>query len=84
MGTYAKGRFALMRGASEGLTKESLANWRFRFADLHSSKCRLPGLLRITFPVAVTLKRLATDLRVLLRGVVFGMGKGEDDSNGPG
>ena len=65
-----------MRGRSDSWTNEALARLRFRLADLHSSKCRLPGLLRSTFPVAVTLKRLATDLRVLLRGVFFGMGKG--------
>jgi hypothetical protein len=32
--------------------------------------------VRNTLPVAVTLKRLATDLRVLLRAMGFGMRKG--------
>jgi hypothetical protein len=32
--------------------------------------------LRTTLPVAVTLNRLATDLRVLLRAIGFGIGKG--------
>jgi hypothetical protein len=33
--------------------------------------------LRTTLPVPVILKRLATDLRVLLRAIAFGIGKGE-------
>jgi hypothetical protein len=33
-------------------------------------------LLRTTLPVPVILKRLATDLRVLLRAMDFGMEKG--------
>jgi hypothetical protein len=49
---------------------------RLRFDDLHWSKCRRPPRVRKILPVAVTLKRLATDLRVLLRAMGFGMGKG--------
>jgi hypothetical protein len=33
--------------------------------------------VRSTLPPAVTLKRLATDLRVLLRAMGFGMGQGQ-------
>jgi hypothetical protein len=33
-------------------------------------------LFRTIFPLPVTLKRLATDLRVLLRAIDFGIGKG--------
>jgi len=51
-------------------------SWRLRFEDLHSAKWRRKALVRFTFPEAVSLKRLATDLRVLLRAMDFGMGKG--------
>jgi hypothetical protein len=63
-----------------------LASFRFRFADLHWSKCRLPPRVRKTLPVDVTLKRLATDLRVLLRAMGFGMRKGPkaSESTSPG
>jgi len=53
-----------------------LASFRFRFADLQWSKCRLPLRVRNTLPVDVILTRLATDLRVLLRAMGFGMRKG--------
>ena len=65
-----------MWAASESCTSTALASFRFRFADLHLSKCRLPARVRNTLPVDVTLKRLATDLRVLLRAMGFGMRKG--------
>lgn len=64
-----------MRGTSVGSTSADFASLRLRFADLHSSKCRRLLRVRTTLPLAVILKRFATDLRVLLRGVVFGMRK---------
>jgi hypothetical protein len=74
---YANGRLALIRAPSESCTSTDLASLRFRFGDLHWSKCLRPPRVRTSLPVAVTLKRLATDLRVLLRAMGFGMGKGE-------
>jgi hypothetical protein len=35
-------------------------------------------LLRTILPLPVILKRLATDLRVLLRAIDFGIGKGRE------
>ena len=57
-----------------------MASLRFRLADLHWSKCLRPPRVRKTLPVDVTLKRLATDLRVLLRAMGFGMRKGQEAS----
>ena len=54
----------------------ALASLRLRLRDLQLSRCRRPGELNFNLPVAVTLKRLAADLRVFadfamaLKGVV--------------
>lgn len=64
-----------MRLTSESWTTADFAILRLRFALLLASKCRRPLLDLMSFPVPVTLKRLATDLRVLLRAIDFGMGK---------
>lgn len=50
--------------------------WRFLLAFLLAIRCRREAWLRTTLPVPVILKRLATDLRVLLRAIAFGIGKG--------
>ena len=68
-----------MRGTSVSCTILAFANWRLRFADLHWSKWRRLAAVRFTFPEAVSLNRLATDLRVLLRAMAFGMGKGVEN-----
>jgi len=49
--------------------------WRFLLAFLLANRCRREAWLRTTLPVPVILKRLATDLRVLLRAIAFGIGK---------
>jgi hypothetical protein len=64
-----------MRAASESCTSPALASLRLRLADLHCNKCRRLARVRSNLPVAVTLKRLATDLRVLLRAIGFGIEK---------
>lgn len=64
-----------MRATSDSETKPGLARFRFRLADLHSSKWRRPALLRKTLPVPVILNRLATAFLVLLRAIAFGMGR---------
>jgi hypothetical protein len=53
--------------------------WRFLLALLLAIKWRREAWLRTTLPVPVILKRLATDLRVLLRAIDFGIGKGVGD-----
>lgn len=70
---YAKGRFALMRAVSDSCTTTDLPSLRLLFDDLHSSRCLRPLCERITLPVPVILKRLATAFRVLLRAMDFGM-----------
>jgi len=52
--------------------------WRFLLAFLEARRCRRDALFRTIFPLPVTLKRLATDLRVLLRAIDFGIGKGRE------
>ena len=73
--SYPKGRFAFIRAKSVSWTRPLLANCRFFFAFLAESKCRRDACARSTLPVAVTLKRLATDLRVLLRAIGLGMSR---------
>lgn len=70
-----------MRSTTVSWTTTALAMWRFLLALLLAKRWRREALLRTTLPVAVTLKRLATDLRVLLRAMDFGMEKGADLSN---
>jgi hypothetical protein len=50
-----------------------LLKWRFRFALFSDSKCLREECARSTLPRAVILKRFATDLRVLLRAIRFGI-----------
>ena len=54
-------------------TRAALLKWRFRFALFADSKCRREECARNTLPRAVILKRFATDLRVLLRAIGFGI-----------
>ena len=63
-----------MRATSESETRPDLARFRFRLADLHSSKWRRPALLRTILPLPVILNRFATAFLVLLRAIDFGMG----------
>jgi hypothetical protein len=66
-----------MRATSVSSTRAALLKWRFRFALFPDSKWRLEECVRKTLPRAVILKRFATDLRVLLRAIGFGI-KRED------
>jgi len=75
-----KGRFSFTRLTSESWTTTDLPSLRLRLELLHSSRCRLPAFDRMTFPVAVSLNRLATDFLVLLRAMAFGMGRGQSQS----
>jgi len=68
-----KGRFAFTRATSVASTRAAFPRRRLRFARLEESKWRLPERARSTLPPAVILKRLATDLRVLLRAIGFGI-----------
>lgn len=49
--------------------------WRFFFDFLLARRWRRLALERLILPVPVILNRLATDLRVLLPAIGFGMGK---------
>jgi len=71
--TQPKGRFAFTRATSVASTRAAFPRRRLRFARLEESKWRLPECARSTLPPAVILKRLATDLRVLLRAIGFGI-----------
>ena len=64
-----------MRATSVSCTRATLLNRRLRFAFLADSKWRRDECARNTLPRAVILKRLATDLRVLLRAIAFGIGR---------
>jgi len=70
------GRFALIRAASVWCTSAALLSWRLRFAFFDDSKCRREDCALKTLPRAVILKRFATDLRVLLRAIGFGIRRG--------
>ncbi len=50
-------------------TKAALRRWRLRLDDFLAKRCRRPGLKCINLPVAVTLKRALTDLRVFILGI---------------
>jgi hypothetical protein len=65
----------LTRATSLASTRAVLPSWRFRFAFLAESKCRRDDCALSTLPRAVILKRFATDLRVLLRAIGFGIGR---------
>jgi len=62
-----------MRATSVSSTRAALLKWRFRFPLFTDSKWRREECARNTFPRAVILKRFATDLRVLLRAIGFGI-----------
>ena len=67
-----------MRASSVTSTTTDLAMWRFLLALLEAIRWRRDALLRTILPLPVILKRLATDLRVLLRAIDFGIGKGRE------
>ena len=73
-----------MRATSVTSTTTDLAIWRFLLALLEAMRWRRDALLRIILPLPVILKRLATDLRVLLRAIDFGIGKGREDIESEG
>ena len=62
-----------MRATSVSSTRAALLKCRFRFALFPDSKWRREECARKTLPRAVILKRFATDLRVLLRAIGFGI-----------
>ena len=62
-----------MRATSVSSTRAALLSRRLRFAFFAESKWRREECARNTLPRAVILKRLATDLRVLLRAIGFGI-----------
>ena len=68
-----KGRFAFIRATSVSSTRAALPRRRLRFAFFNDNRWRREERARKTFPRAVILKRLATDLRVLLRAMGFGI-----------
>ena len=70
---YPNGRFALIRATSVWWTRAALLSRRLRFAFFEESKCRREECALSTLPRAVILKRFATDLRVLLRAIGFGI-----------
>jgi hypothetical protein len=62
-----------MRATSVLCTRAVLLKWRLRFAVFAANKWRREECARNTLPRAVILKRFATDLRVLLRAIGFGI-----------
>ena len=68
-----KGRFAFIRATSVSSTRAALPSRRLRFALFVDNKWRREERALKTLPRAVTLKRFATDLRVLLRAMGFGI-----------
>ena len=62
-----------MRATSVLSTRAALLSLRLRFAFFEDSKWRRAECARNTFPRAVILNRFATDLRVLLRAIDFGI-----------
>jgi hypothetical protein len=73
---YPKGRFAFTRATSVSWTRAALPSRRLRFALFVDSRWRREERDLKTFPRAVILKRFATDLRVLLRAMGFGIRPG--------
>jgi len=68
-----KGRFAFIRATSVSSTRAALPSLRLRFAFFADNRWRREERALKTLPPAVILKRFATDLRVLLRAVGFGI-----------
>ena len=68
-----KGRFAFTRATSVWSTRAALPSRRLRFALFVDNRWRREERALKTFPRAVILKRFATDLRVLLRAMGFGI-----------
>ena len=62
-----------MRATSVLSTSAALPRRRLRFAVFAANKWRREECVRKTLPRAVILKRFATDLRVLLRAIGFGI-----------
>jgi hypothetical protein len=67
------GRFAFTRATSVSSTRAALPSRRLRFALFVDNKWRREERDLKTLPRAVILKRFATDLRVLLRAMGFGI-----------
>ena len=65
-----------MRATSVLSTRAALLSRRLRFAFLADNRWRREECARNTLPRAVILKRFATDFRVLLRAIGFGMRQG--------
>ena len=68
-----KGRFAFTRATSVSSTRAALPSRRLRFALFVDNRWRREERALKTLPRAVILKRFATDLRVLLRAMGFGI-----------
>jgi hypothetical protein len=68
-----KGRFAFIRATSVSSTRAALASRRLRFALFVDKRWRREERALKILPRAVILKRFATDLRVLLRAMGFGI-----------
>jgi hypothetical protein len=68
------GRFAFTRAASVGSTRAALPSRLLRLAVFVDNKWRRDERALKILPRAVILKRFATDLRVLLRAMGFGIG----------
>jgi hypothetical protein len=68
-----KGRFAFTRATSVSSTRAIFPNRRLRLALFVDNKWRREERDLKTLPRAVILKRFATDLRVLLRAMGFGI-----------
>jgi hypothetical protein len=68
-----KGRFAFIRATSVWSTRAVLPSRRLRFALFVDNRWRREAFPLRTLPRAVILKRFATDLRVLLRAMGFGI-----------
>ena len=70
---WPKGRFAFTRATSVSWTRAILPSRRLRFELFVDNRWRREERDLKTFPRAVILKRFATDLRVLLRAMGFGI-----------
>jgi hypothetical protein len=71
-----KGRFAFIRATSVSSTSAALPSRRLRFAFFVDNRWRREERDLKTLPRAVILNRFATDLRVLLRAMGFGIRRG--------
>jgi hypothetical protein len=72
---YPNGRHSFTRATIVECTWADLPSRRLRFELFEDARCRRPGLRRRIFPVAVILKRFATDFFVFRRAIALGMGR---------